>query len=496
MGCCTSSPHARRRYRDPADLDELWVPEGQEPLRTFGLYRNNGVQVPDDIDGLPSSRLIHKLATNPDILLYEAEIDHGMAWRCLRPVWIIFGLVPPLWPAALGCLQAGMCSCDEIPCWVRKEYATRRYYRVYPNRIEINSPHARIPFGYLGCGSWNGDAVLAHPLDRGAFGFRRVAVAPTQWLLCVPLWGDTVARQRCQCNGPPWGAGVTRGWWCDEWCCDMLCCSYRYHGLANGDEVAAASNLALQAYYEGRPITRADMDAALDYWRQNVSEEHSPKERKRPVVCEDKCCIPCCCTGSLCYTKVYQCRRKIPPHLEATPEIRQVYDNYETLRKRQIRRYREFKAPLQLSTCCKALGCQRCCGRKGVCFCTEGCHPQTTVGCCYGHVKNDGRQDPFPPSVHQDWDDDNDAARIWETVCGNPPPNVEYKRWTYDEANSEYRVEILRAINASNGMATNNNNNNSNNSIALEMVTSNEDDLELTLKNGTTDIELAVPKDA
>ena len=507
MGCCTSSPHARRRYRDPADLDEIHVSSEEDlhrfldhtnpnnnllPLRTFGIYRNNGVVVPDDIDGLPSCRLIPTLATNPDVLLYEAEIDNAYAWRCLRPVWIVFGICPPLWPAALACLQAGMCSCDEIVCWVRKEYSSRHYYRVYPNRIEINQPFARIPFGCCGCGSWNGDHVLAHPFDRGAFGFRSVACAPTKFCFCLPLCGDAVARQRCQCNGPPWGAGVvTRGWWCDEWCCDILCCSYHYKGLANGEEVAAASNLALQAYYEGRRITRTDLEAALEYWRQHVSEEYSPVERKRPTVCEDTCGIPCCCTGALCYSRVYQCRRTIPPTLEHTREIQNVYDNYETLRKRQIERYNNVKVPLKLSTCCKALGCQRCCGRKGVFFCTEGCNHQQPVGCCYKKIDNK-KDDPFPPFTFADHDDDNDAARILQTVLGNPPPNVEYKRWIYDESNGEYRVENLRATNLGKGVGSNT----ENNMDDIEVNIADKNNVGLVLENGTGDIELAVPKDA
>ena len=43
MGCCSSIPHTKRRYRDPADLDEIYVDENNEeiilPMREFGNYR-------------------------------------------------------------------------------------------------------------------------------------------------------------------------------------------------------------------------------------------------------------------------------------------------------------------------------------------------------------------------------------------------------------------------------------------------------------------------
>jgi hypothetical protein len=35
MGCCVSSPHSKRIYRDPADLDEEIVPLRYEALFQF-----------------------------------------------------------------------------------------------------------------------------------------------------------------------------------------------------------------------------------------------------------------------------------------------------------------------------------------------------------------------------------------------------------------------------------------------------------------------------
>lgn len=213
MGCCSSVPHSRRRYRDPADLDEAIL-----PLREFGHYRNGTTNlVPDDIDGLPSTHIYKHLATNPDTLLYEAEIDQGRAFRCFRP-WICCYLLPHYWVyfVASGLFKIfHECTCDEACCWLRKEYSTRTWFRVYPNRIEVNYPVLRIPFGTLGCGSWNADNIKSHPFDRGAFGFRPVRCG-VKALLCATwsVYGGVVGRQRCQCNGSLWPRLLDcGGWW-------------------------------------------------------------------------------------------------------------------------------------------------------------------------------------------------------------------------------------------------------------------------------------------
>lgn len=39
--------------------------------------------------------------------------------------------------------QNMMIPIDEICCWVRKEYSTRTFLRVYSNRIETNNPGLR-----------------------------------------------------------------------------------------------------------------------------------------------------------------------------------------------------------------------------------------------------------------------------------------------------------------------------------------------------------------
>mmetsp|Transcript_26970 Transcript_26970/g.58481 ORF Transcript_26970/g.58481 Transcript_26970/m.58481 type:complete len:507 (+) Transcript_26970:93-1613(+) len=443
MGCCYSSPHSLRKYRDPADLDEEYVDEDGNPIRTFGtLFRNSSVVIPDDIPGLPSTHYLGPhLATDTDTLLYDAEIDNGRAWRCVRFANLLW-VCPCAWVYVISSGIGKMLkyfTCDEACLFTRKEYSTRTFFRVYPNRIELNNPYARYPWGLFGCGSWNADAVVSHPFDRGAFGFRKVRYGVINYLCLIwPVYGDAVARQRCPCNGPLWRGG----WWCEEWPCDMLFCTYRYYGIADGDETAFASSLALQAYFEGRKISREDMDKCLEYWRENISEMANPVDHKRPVMCEPfSCPFP---QGARLYKCICQMKRTIPYKSDdlRTEELQEIYDQYDENRTKQLKRYVEFKGPVQNSTFCKCLGCRRCMGRKGVIFCTEGCCD--TAGCCYSDLEAQPG-DPFVPFAHADIDDDNDASKVLQSVLGNPPSNVVYKRWEKDEETGKFTAVVTRS---------------------------------------------------
>jgi hypothetical protein len=188
--------------------------------------------IPDDIAGMPSTHINAHLATDPNLVLYEAEIDQGLAFHSLRPSYAL--LCTPcgvLYYASKGISGqlCSTCTCDEACCWLRKEYSTRTFFRIFPNRIMVNNPRIRVPWGLLGCGSWNADHIMTHPFDRGAFGFRKVHCGVINYLCCAwPLYGGVVARQRCQCNGPLWNRMFTDcgGWWCDEWyvCVFVLLC--------------------------------------------------------------------------------------------------------------------------------------------------------------------------------------------------------------------------------------------------------------------------------
>ena len=282
--------------------------------------------MPDDIDGLPSTHFRDFLPVDEGEVLYEAEIDHGKPFRFYRflPLCLLTPLgLTYLIPKGAAAITA-VCTCDEACCWLRKEYSTRSFYRVHANRIVFNSPTARL-FGCCGCGSWNADNVKTHPFDRGAFGFSSVPCGTIQHLCCCwPLYGGTVARHRCQCNGPLYNRMCTDcgGWWCDEWLCKIWLCTYRYYNLADPDEVAFASSIALQAYFEGRKITARDMELCLDFWKTNISQQADPIARKRHVCCEPYFVpwVSCAC----CYAMTHP-RRSIPfGEEETTDELREV----------------------------------------------------------------------------------------------------------------------------------------------------------------------------
>lgn len=120
MGCCVSSPYTRRRYRDPGDLDEDYL-----PLRTFGGFRPGAsVHVPDDVDGLFSTHILrdddHRhLASDTGPILYEAELDLGYGFRCCRPLFCCCFFVPHCWvilARALLTCNFSFLSCDEVRC--------------------------------------------------------------------------------------------------------------------------------------------------------------------------------------------------------------------------------------------------------------------------------------------------------------------------------------------------------------------------------------------
>lgn len=209
------------------------------------------------------------------------------------------------------------------------------------------------------------------------------------------------------------------GWWCDEWICESWFCSYQYAGLADADEAAFASSIALQAYYEGRSITPDDMIKCVQFFNDHISERTDPIGRKRSVCCEPYYVphMDCHC----CYAATHL-KRTIPYSGEdVTDEIREVYDKYETDRTRQIKKYNEFYGPVGNSTVCRTCGCRRLFGRKGLFFCTEGCnHCGRKAG------------EPAPPFDVPDIDDTWDAHTVLMTVIGPPPSDVVIHRWVYD----------------------------------------------------------------
>jgi hypothetical protein len=465
--------------------------------RYFGKYRVGSNLIPDDIDGISSCHIWEQLINDPNILLYESEIDHGRAYRKCRPMLLC--LLNPL--VLLHTIVTGsivqFCLCDELYCWIQKEYTTRTYIRIYSNRIEYNTPHVRFPFGCCGCGSWTSDNIIVHPFDRGTFGFSIVKFGTLSSLCCYwPTYGTVVGRHRCQCNGSLWNRFCTNcsTWWCDEWICQLLCCTYKYDGIANADEFQFIASIILQCYYENRIITPDDITKCLSYWYNTISERSNPIQRKRPVCCEPYYVPTCTCTKIYKHVHPYRpipygdddndddnddandiiistndeniisnkndnntCTKKmngrsttttkIKKRFEITDQLRDVYNTYEIERVQQNNKYEQYYGPVHYSTLCRGFGCRRCFGRKGCCFCTEGCDT-----CWYEHYNNNcsssrsgssssnNNNHIAPPiTCDHDIDDEWDASTILMHVLGPPPKNVIIERWRYDpESNTNY----------------------------------------------------------
>ena len=212
----------------------------------------------------------------------------------------------------------------------------------------------------------------------------------------------------------------------DEWLCKSLFCVYPYGGLAYPDEVAFACSIALQAYFEGRSISREDMDRCVEFWRDNVSEVED-LSRRREACCEPVA-VPCCSAELL--QKCCHPKREIPyADDETTDQTREVYSKYGEEREKQIARYEKI-SDAQYSSICRSMGCRRFFGRHGFIFCTEGCNQCD---------RKAGEPAPFPDT--HEFDDDYDASLVLMKVVGPPPPNVIIKRWRWDPEKNEHFMD-------------------------------------------------------
>ena len=145
----------------------------------------------------------------------------------------------------------------------------------------------------------------------------------------------------------------------------------------------------------------------------------------------EPCYVPCC-TCIWCYEHVCNAKRNNPIEEDDpnnTSEWMEVYNQHVELREKQIHTYKQFTGPVRKSTVCRAAGCRRVFGRRGLIFCTEGC--------CEPAFK---KGDPSPPFKYRDIDDENDASVILQRVLGDPPINVTYRRWQRDD-NADADIE-------------------------------------------------------
>ena len=110
-------------------------------------------------------------------------------------------------------------------------------------------------------------------------------------------------------------------------------------------------------------------------------------------------------------------------------------------------RYKNFTAPVRASTVCRKAGCRRLFGRRGLIFCTEGCccrDPSDPSSTC-GQKKP---SDPAPPFEYRgrprDIDDEHDAAVVLQKLLGDPPLNVTYRRWQWDDEESQLEIVVTQ----------------------------------------------------
>ena len=100
-----------------------------------------------------------------------------------------------------------------------------------------------------------------------------------------------------------------------------------------------------------------------------------------------------------------------------------------------MQNYKSFTGPVRHSTLCRVAGCRRVFGRRGLIFCTEGCRDEHDSCCSFN------KGEPAPPFTKRDIDDENDASVILQKVLGDPPLNVTYRRWQWDD--EENQLEIV-----------------------------------------------------
>eukprot|EP00958_Prasinococcus_capsulatus_P002739 scaffold236_cov419-Prasinococcus_capsulatus_cf.AAC.25 len=252
-------------------------------IASFKLVQHDeNVRIPLNIPSLPHGP--EYTGGRQARILYEAEMAERFRWlgltcpACSMPMiffvffcWPLFLAVTAI-PARSSFFTATWvhicCHLDQICCFKSKGYHQRTYLYVKENGIEFNYPVCRFPWNCFGCGSWNQDAVRVHHFDRGAFGFRKLHCGSVYHALFFwSCFGEVMGRQRCPWSGPCWRKSEWTGRYgccCDCWLCSLCGCNWHYGGLANAEEVSAAADVALQAYFDNVKLTHEQYDKLLD----------------------------------------------------------------------------------------------------------------------------------------------------------------------------------------------------------------------------------------
>lgn len=200
--------------------------------------------------------------------------------------------------------------------------------------------------------------------------------------------------------------------------CNYLGCLYLYYGLADPDETAFASNIALQAYFEGRKLTKEDMDRCVEYYKENIVPKPAPPPDPRTLSWLYRFFlavldfIKSLIKGELIYLCTHP-KRNVP-YTHPVPETKRVYDLYEKHRAAEINQFREVVMEDYLPPQCT--GCDRCFGRRGVCFCTED------ISKCCSHKRGE-LAPPYETPFAYDRGEYS-AADVLRRVVGPPPVRV------------------------------------------------------------------------
>lgn len=215
------------------------------------------------------------------------------------------------------------------------------------------------------------------------------------------------------------------GCWCEEWVCNYCGCLFVYHGLADPDEAAFASNIALQAYFEGRKLTIQEMNKCVEYFKDLIAPKPPPPHNLRGTTFLFRFLlaifdfIRSVLKGEIFYRMTHPVRKN--PFVPPTSETTRVYDLHTEDRVADLDRFHnkqmhDYSVP-------KCLGCDRWFGRRGVCFCTED------ITNCFTHKKKTVAPPHETPLAYDQGE--YSAADILRRVVGPPPKENVHRTGPY-----------------------------------------------------------------
>lgn len=200
---------------------------------------------------------------------------------------------------------------------------------------------------------------------------------------------------------------------------------YIYHGLADPDEASFASNIALQAYFEGRKLTHEEMNKCVQYYQEHIVPKPPPPRDLRKTSWLFRFLLAVLdfvrsvLKGEVVYRMTHPVRN--PPYKSPTPETNRVYELYAQDREKDLNRFYNMQMHDYIPP--RSCGCDRWFGRKGVFFCTED------IDKCFTHKKKSVApplETPFAYDLGE-----YSAADVLRRVVGPPPAEVVHRCGPY-----------------------------------------------------------------